>query len=130
MKATARARRTARRLFRVCVADGLLNGERVRQVAHRLAASQRRDSLAILVDFRRLVRLDRDLHTATIESVLPLPSDLREEVRASLAHLYGPGLEVTFEHQPALIGGVRITVGSDVYDGSVRARLEAMAARL
>jgi len=39
-----------------------------------------------------------------------------------LATLYGPGLNASFTHSPALIGGVRIRVGSDVYDGSVRGK--------
>jgi F0F1-type ATP synthase delta subunit len=34
-----------------------------------------------------------------------------------------------FTVEPALIGGMRVTIGSDVYDGSVRGRLEALAAR-
>jgi F-type H+-transporting ATPase subunit delta len=40
---------------------------------------------------------------------------------------YGPGLTTSFVENPELIGGMRIQVGCDVYDGSVRARLEALA---
>ncbi len=39
---------------------------------------------------------------------------------------YGAALRTTFVLQPALIGGLRIQVGSDVYDGSVRAGLAAL----
>ena len=48
------------------------------------------------------------------------PDDLRKDVAADLARMYGTGLETSFEENPALIGGMRIQVGSDVYDGSVR----------
>jgi F-type H+-transporting ATPase subunit delta len=44
--------------------------------------------------------------------------------------VYGAGVEATFTENPALIGGMRIKVGSDVYDDSVRARLAALEARL
>jgi F-type H+-transporting ATPase subunit delta len=39
-------------------------------------------------------------------------------------------LATSFEHKPELIGGMRIKVGSDVYDGSVKARLAALEAGL
>ncbi len=47
-----------------------------------------------------------------------------------VAHRTATDLETSFEQNAALIGGVRIKVGSDVYDGSVRARLAALEARL
>jgi len=39
---------------------------------------------------------------------------------------YGKGLQFSFSQNPALIGGTRVQVGSDVYDGSVRARLNEL----
>jgi len=65
---------------------------------------------------------------ATIESALPLEPGIQDGLRADLARIYGPGLAFSFEHSPSLIGGVRIKVGSDVYDGSVQARLERLEA--
>ena len=38
----------------------------------------------------------------------------------------GIALNLSFGENPALIGGLRIKVGSDVYDGSVQARLAAL----
>jgi F-type H+-transporting ATPase subunit delta len=58
-----------------------------------------------------------------------LPGDLRDAIGSSLARKYGPGLVTNFVHRPALIGGMRIQVGSDVYDGSVVARLAALERR-
>lgn len=130
MRSTRRAQRAARHLFRLCHVDGLLDDGRVRHAARQLAGSRRRGALPILSEFRRLVRLDRDRHTAFIESAVPLVADLREDVKANLARVYGPGLDASFEENPLLIGGMRIKVGSDVYDDSVRARLAALGARL
>jgi F-type H+-transporting ATPase subunit delta len=82
------------------------------------------------MEFRRMVRLDSDRHRASVESATALADDLRDTVREGLARVYGPGLETSFAENPDLIGGMRIRVGSDVYDGSVRARLAAIASRL
>jgi F-type H+-transporting ATPase subunit delta len=117
-------------VFRLCHVDGRLDAARVRQAARRIAASGRRGTLAILADLLRLVRLDRDEHRAIVASATPLADDLRIDLQASLARVYGQGLDTVFEVNPRLIGGMRIRVGSDVYDGSVQARLAALEARL
>ena len=72
MKSRRRIKRSARQLFRACLVDGGLDEGRARFVAGRLAESSRRGALAILSSFQRLVRLDRDRHTAFVESATPL----------------------------------------------------------
>ena len=130
MKANRRVKRAAGRLFRLCQREGTLDPARVRLVATHLAASKRRGALAVLTGFQRLVRLDSGRHTAVVESAAPLADAERAQIVTGLAHHYAPDLETSFQENRALIGGVRIKVGSDVYDGTVRARLAALEARL
>jgi F-type H+-transporting ATPase subunit delta len=129
MRTTRRARREARRLYRACVVGGLLDEARARQVVDRVAGARRRGSLAFLSHFQRLVQLDRARHEAVVQSATPLPPDLRASVESGVARLYGPGVSTSFADNPALIGGMRVKVGSDVYDGSVRAALLALEER-
>jgi F-type H+-transporting ATPase subunit delta len=129
MKTTRRARRGARRLYRACIVNGLLDEGRARQAAERVAAAHRRGSLAILSHFQRLVGLDRAGHSAVVESATPLPPDLRASVEAGVARAYGRGVSTSFADNPALIGGMRVKIGSDVYDGSVRTALLALEER-
>ena len=63
---------------------------------------------------------------AKVESAVPLAAELRTNVQASLVRAYGPELSTSFADNPTLIGGMRIKVGSDVYDGSVKAGLTAL----
>jgi F-type H+-transporting ATPase subunit delta len=130
VKAKRQVTRTTRQLFRLCLVHGALDQDRVRQVARRLVESRRRGALAILSTFLRQVRLDRDRHAALIESAAPLPGAVRERIETALRRIYGSNMTVSFADNAALIGGVRIKVGSDVYDDSVRARLAALEARL
>jgi F-type H+-transporting ATPase subunit delta len=129
MKRTKQARRDAKQLFRLCVPNGLLDEGRVRQVVQRVGETRNRNRFNVLAQFRRLVQLDCTRHTATVESATPLPPAMQVSVQAELARMYGPGLNTTFAHSPALIGGMRVKVGSDVYDGSVQARLATLEAR-
>jgi F-type H+-transporting ATPase subunit delta len=129
MKTTRRSRRDARRLYRACLSGGLLDEARARRVAERVARSGRRGSLAVLAHFRRLVSLDGDAHRAVVESATALPDDFRSGVATDVTRLYGPGMTTSFEENPALIAGMRVKVGSDVYDGSVRAALATLGER-
>jgi len=126
MKTTKQTIREARQVFRLCVVDGELDEGRVRQVVQVVLQSSRRGYLALLTHFVRLVKLEYDRHTAKVESALPLPDDLQANVQSELAGVYGPGITAVFTRNPALIGGMRIQVGSDVYDGSVQSGLAAL----
>jgi F-type H+-transporting ATPase subunit delta len=131
MKPGRKIRRTAKRLLGLCLtADGLLDEARARRVVRRVAATRSRMRLPVLSYFRRLVALYVARHSATVQAVAPLPPELDVDVRGRLERLYGPGLATSFALDPALIAGVRIKVGSDVYDGSVRGRLRALEERL
>ena len=126
MRISKRLRREAKELFRDCMVNSVLDEHRVRRTAQLVVAARRHDSPAILSHFCQLLKLELARRTATIESATPLPADLRVAVEAGLMRLYGPGLTTAFAYRPALIGGLRIQVGCDVYDGSVRARLDTL----
>jgi F-type H+-transporting ATPase subunit delta len=126
MKVSNQARREGKQLFRLCLVNGLLDENRARHVLRQLVAAKPRGYLATLSHFRRLVELDSARHTAKVESALTLPADFQSSVQTGLTNVYGPGLTTSFAENPALIGGMRIRVGSDVYDSSVQARLAAL----
>ena len=126
MKTAKEIKREAKYLFRLCFIDGSLDENRVRSVLHGILASKRRGSLPLAGEFQRLVSLNQSQHTARVETATPLTADLRANVEESLARTYGPDLNTTFSDDASLIGGMRIKVGSDVYDGSVRGRLAAL----
>jgi F-type H+-transporting ATPase subunit delta len=126
VRITKQAKREAKQLFRSCTMDGLLDEKRAREVVRRVLESKPRGYLAILSHFERLVKMDVERRTALVESAAPLPQELQNRVQADLSRSYGPGLNISFAQNPALIGGLRIKVGSDVYDGTVKARLTTL----
>ena len=126
MNASRAAKREAGELFRACLVGGFLDENRARQAVEQLATGRSRGYLATLLVFLRLVKLESARHTAKVESAVPLPADERTKVLEALTQAYGAGLNASFAENPALIGGIRIQVGSDVYDGSVRGRLAAL----
>ena len=127
MKISKQARRDGKALFNTCKVNGVLDEGRVRQTVTVVIAKKPRGYVGILSHFQRLVKLDLERRSARIESAAPLSEALTASVKANLAQRYGQGLSVNFVVNPALIGGLRVQVGSDVFDGSVRARLDALA---
>jgi F-type H+-transporting ATPase subunit delta len=127
MKISKPAKREAKQLFLACLPNGVLDGHRVREVVRQVGAARPRGYLAILSHFQRLVKLEVERRTAGVESAVPLGSELQADVRSRLGGLYGAGLDISFVQNPALLGGLRVKVGSDVYDGSIQSRLERLA---
>ena len=126
MSSSKQARRDGKQLFKLCVIGGRLDEPRVRQVVAQVLTHKPRGYFATLKYFQRLVQLDVQRRTARVESAGELPSDQREAVQGNLSRRYGTGLGFEFAVKPELIGGMRVRVGSDVYDGSVRGRLDAL----
>jgi F-type H+-transporting ATPase subunit delta len=127
MKISKQARRDGKTLFNICRVDGVLDENRVRQAVSSVITQKPRGYLATLSHFQRLVKLDIERRTARVESAAPLPDELTTSVKAELAWRYGQNLNVSFVVNKDLIGGLRVKVGSDVYDGSIRARLNELA---
>jgi len=126
MKISKVAMREARQLFRSCHVNGLLDEHRVRQALARLSECQPRGYLQILERLHRLVKLDLEQRVVRVESAAQLPADLQNEIVQQITAKYGQGMNMSFSQNPALIGGLRIQAGSDLYDGSVKTRLEKL----
>lgn len=127
MKISKQAKRDAKHLFGTCKVNGLLDDGRVRQSVQAVISRKPRGYLGILNHFQRLVKLDLDRRAATVESAVGLTPAQQQSVQQNLVTRYGQGLNVTFAVNPALLGGLRIKVGSDLIDGSVQNRIAALA---
>ncbi len=126
MKISKQAQRDARQLFRSCQQNNLLDENRVRQTVSLLSEKKPRGYVEILSRLHRLVKLDLERRAARVESALPLPADLQNDVTNNIKKIYGDSVNIVFGQNPALLGGLRIQVGSDLYDGSVKTRLNKL----
>jgi F-type H+-transporting ATPase subunit delta len=126
MKIPKQAQREARQLFRDCLVNGVLDEARVRQAVSLLAELKPHGYVGILTRFHRLVKLDVAKRSVRVDNAVATTPEQAASLQASLEKRYGAGLEINYGINPALIGGMRIQVGSDLYDGSVRTRLEKL----
>lgn len=127
MKGSKQSRRDAKQLYQSCQVDGALDEARVRQAVTLLIEKKPRGYFGTLQELQRLVKLDVNNRSARVESAVALSEAQQQEVRASLGRLKGADVEVEFAENADLIGGMRVKLGDDVYDGSVKTRLSRLA---
>lgn len=127
MKISKNARRDAKSLFTACKANGILDEAKVRQAVTAVISQKPRGYVGVLSHFQRLVNLEVAKRAARVESAVALTPAMQTNIERSLTAKYGPGLNISYSQNAGLIGGLRIQVGSDVYDGSIQARLNALS---
>ncbi|MCW5235228.1 F0F1 ATP synthase subunit delta [Verminephrobacter eiseniae] len=80
--------------------------------------------------FRALLNRRNGFSDAVVYSAFPMDSAALSEVGAALQKRFGRKLNLAVQQDPSLIGGIRVVVGDEVLDSSVKARLEQMKAAL
>jgi F-type H+-transporting ATPase subunit delta len=130
MKLSKEARKAAKTLFLGSFTDGRLDDGKVRTVVKELAGRKPRGYLEILEGYQRYVRLELAKRHAVIESAKDLERGTRDQLRKALKAKYGNDLTTEFRIAPELIGGLRIKIGSDVWDNTVQNRIARLESEL
>jgi F-type H+-transporting ATPase subunit delta len=110
--------------------DGRLDSGRVSSLLKSLIEKKPRHYLQVLEAYKRLLRLEVEKRTATIETATELSPDAGQQIVENLKRRYGNDLASRFVVNADLLGGMRIRVGSDVWDSSVRNRLHRLQQQL
>src|SRR3954471_5727864 len=123
MKINKETRQLSRQLLRASVVDGKLDSGRISSLVKSLIGKKPRHYIHVLEAYQRLLRLEVEKRTATIETATELSPEAGQQIVENLKKKYGSDLAARFVVNPQLLGGMRIRVGSDVWDSSVRNRL-------
>jgi F-type H+-transporting ATPase subunit delta len=78
----------------------------------------------VLEDFIARAEEARGIVSATVATAVPLDSDLSDALATRLGSLTGKRIRLLHEVDPDLLGGVVVTIGDRILDGSVKGRLE------
>lgn len=130
MKITKEIRQFSRQLLRASFTNGQLDPGKIGSLVDSLIAHKPRHYIGVLENFRRLLRLEVEKRRAKVESATELNQETSAQILDNLKRKYGQDLTAEFVVIPELLGGMRIRVGSDVWDGSVRNRLERLQQQL
>ena len=127
MKVSKAANSTARRIFRMCQTEERLDEAKLSVAVRRIVADKPRDFRGVLHALKRLTRLELDRRHVVVESAEALDDETRQRVGIGLAAKYGADLTYEYKVNPDLLGGLKVRVGCDVWDGTVKGRLDRLA---
>jgi len=130
MKINREIRQLSREMLRASFTDGQLDSGRISSLVDSLIARKPRRYIDVLKNYRRLLRLELEKRQAKIETANEMDSATSSELVSNLKKKYGSDLTTEVIVNPELLGGMRIRVGSDVWDGTVRNRLERLQQEL
>src|SRR2546430_9094321 len=102
MKINKETRRLAKGLLRASYVDGKLESGRVSSLVKSLIEKKPRHYIQILEAYQRLLRLEVEKRTATIETATELPSDAQQQIVENLKRKYGSDLTARFVVNPEI----------------------------
>ncbi|MGD0480716.1 MAG: ATP synthase F1 subunit delta [Terracidiphilus sp.] len=92
----------------------LINNNRIAHVAE------------VAADWRRILQEQQGIRPAEIVTARELSEEERDALAADVAKLAGAKIDASFRLDKGILGGAVVRIGSTVYDGSVRGRLERL----
>ena len=106
-------------------------GPKVRNFLAVLISHERLAALSEIVEeFRLEMNRRLSISDADVVTARPLQDQERAKLEREVAELAGTRVNATFRQDKSLIGGAMVRIGSTIYDGSVRGRLERLKERL
>ena len=92
-----------------------------------LVANRRASSLPAVIDaFQRMSAERRGVVAAEVTTAVPLSEEQGRSLQAALRQALGKDPEITTRVDPAILGGLKVKVGSRLFDSSVKTRLDQL----
>lgn len=92
-----------------------------------LSQNGRADILdAVTADFTRLSAVHRGAITADVVSAVKLTAAQEKSLKAALRQSLGKDPEITTRVDPSILGGLKVRVGSRLFDSSLKSKLDSL----
>ena len=128
MAANKQSQQLARQLFKLSFVDGAISAERVTGVLGYIEKIGPAQPLAVLKAYHRLVATELARNMAVVEHAGAVSDSILQTIATSMTKKYGRPITASTRANPALLAGLRVRVGDDVYESSVSGQLGALAA--
>lgn len=118
----------AKQLYKLSFENGALSADRVSGVLAYVEKHRPAHTLAVLQAYQRLVAAEVARGQAVIEHAGPANQSALDAIAAALSQKYGRPVAAIAKRNDALLAGLRVRVGDDVYESSVAGQLAALGA--
>ena len=125
-----KAQQLARQLFKMSVIDGSVSTDRVTGVLAYIEKSRPANPVMVLKAYSRLVSAELAKGRAVVEHAGPVNDATLGAIAAAMTTKYRRPVTATAKANPALLAGLRVKVGDDIYESSVAGQLAALSAAI
>lgn len=116
----------AKQLFKLSVDDGAVSPEQVTGVLGWIEKHSPRHSLALLKAYHRLIATELAKSRALVEHAGPVSNATLNQITGAMTQRYRRPVSAVAKPNPKLLAGLRVRVGSDVYESSVSGQLATL----
>ncbi|HRE80162.1 MAG TPA: F0F1 ATP synthase subunit delta [Opitutaceae bacterium] len=116
----------ARQFFAMSLVDGRLSEERVAGVLSYLEKNPPAQPIEVLKAYQRLVAIEVAKNEAVVEHAGPIGADVLSSIESSMSQRYQRTVTAKSKPNPALLAGLRVRVGDDIYESSVANQLAGL----
>lgn len=122
-----KARQLARQLFKLSLVDGVVSPDRVTEVLEYVEKTKPASPALVLQAYHHLVATELAKSEALVEHAGSVDRGILEGIASHMSSRYDRKIKAIAKPNSALIAGLRVKVGDDVYESSVSSRLQALA---
>ena len=122
------AQKFARQLFNMSVVDGAVSADRVSGVLQYVEKHNPPNPVMVLKAYRRLITAEVAKSVSVVEHAGAIDDAMLAAIAASMTRKYGRVVTATATPNAALLAGLRVQVGDDIYESSVAGQLAVLAA--
>lgn len=123
-----KAQQYARQLFKLSLVNGTVSSERVAGVLDYVEKHKVANPIIVLKAYARLVENELAKSRAVVEHAGAIGDATLSTIAAAMTKKYSRPVTAVAKSNPALLAGVRVQVGDDVYESSVASQLAALSA--
>lgn len=121
---------TARLLYKLSFVDGRLTQEQIAGVLAYVEKTKPVDSLALLKAYHRLIAGEVSRNQAVVEHAGSVSPETLQGIASSLSKTYQRPITATARPNSALLAGLRVRVGDDVYENSLASQLSQLGSNV
>jgi F-type H+-transporting ATPase subunit delta len=121
------AQQFARRLFALSLVDGMVSAERVGGVLAYVEKHNPANPVMVLKAYQRLIATELAKSEAVVEHAGPLNDAMLGAIASAMSKRYSRAVTATAKPSAALLAGIRVHVGDDIYESSVAGQLDSLA---
>lgn len=127
MRADKKTKALAKQLFKLSIVNGAVSPEQVTGVLGYIEKNVPRHALALLQLYHRAIATELAKSNALVEHAGPISDTTLRSVETVMTKRYSRPVAATARSNPQLLAGLRVRVGSDVYESSVSGQLAALS---